>query len=156
MEGLGRFGDAIFEAMRFIYKILSRGVEFLDIALIAIKWAKVFIAPVVSKIEELVDREDERLDSLPPDAPIDLEKEHSFKTVGNEVENEFVDSSAAKLAPRGIIDGLIKYIVYAKHSMNGDPRNDKARNAGILRAYTEDETKKIVEEGLNKGWGHGR
>lgn len=145
--------EAIKAFVILITKYLTKGVDYIDLVIVRLEWAKIWIPQVVNFITVLVKDQDHKLAGLPPSLTEDelkAKKEIAFRTVGNETEAYFANSPS--VVPRGVIDSLIKEIVYYEHNKDGDERSDKAKSLGILISLDEEDQKKIVENGLNKGW----
>jgi len=154
---MGKFGNAIDAVKAFLSLVanfLKGAATYLDIAEVAIAWARVRIPDVVSFIENLVKRKDEAIAGLPPsltEEELKIKKELAFQDVGDKAEAYF--SASPSHTPRGILDGLIKYIVYRDHHKEvGDERNDIATKYGVLQSLDQEDTKEIIEQGLNKGF----
>ncbi len=145
--------EAIKAFVILVTKYLTKGVDYIDLVIVRLEWAKIWIPQVVNFITILVKREDEALAGLPPsitEEELAVRKEMAFKRVGAETEAYF--SASPSYVPRGVIDALIKEVVYYEHNKDGDERSDRAKSLGILVSLDEEDQKKIIENGLNKGW----
>jgi len=153
---MANFGDALKEFISFLFKVLRKTVGYLDVVELRLKVAYVFVAPIIDFIRNLVEKEDEYLNGLPPgltDDEIAAQKQLAFNRVVNTTESSH--SASPSFVPRGFIKSLVEDIVFVLHHPAEDERDGKARLHGYLRPADSDDIKKIVEEGLNKGWGHG-
>lgn len=149
---MSNVSDVVKEAISFLFKLLTKSVEYIDIVTLKVKMAYIFIAPIIDKIRELVAQEDEILAGFTAltEEELDAKKSIAFNRVVDKTQSYF--SASPSFVPRGFVKGLVEDLVYEAHHSAGDERDEKARKHGYIRSFDAEETKKLVEDGLNKGW----